>query len=356
MDKTSKIFVAGHNGLVGSAITKQLREKGYNNLLLFSHKELDLEKQADTEHFFSVYRPEYVFLAAAFVGGIDANNKYRADFIYHNLQIQNNVIGFSHKYGVKKLLFLGSTCIYPRLAPQPMKEDCLLTSALEYTNEPYALSKIAGMRMCESFNLQYGTNFISVMPTNLYGPNDNFDLQTSHVMPALIRKIFLAKCLYDNAWDLIKKDLNKNPIKDLDLNSETSIIETLKTFGIQAQEVEIWGTGNALREFLYSEEMAQACIFIMENVDFKDLINPNDKQIRNTHINIGTGEEISIKNLVDVIVNVLDYKGKIVYNIDKPDGTPRKLTDCSKLHSLGWKHNIDLRTGVKMLYDWYLNF
>jgi len=312
MQKTSKIYVAGHRGLVGSAIVKNLTCKGYTNIVTRTHAELDLTHQHAVTEFFEREKPEYVFLAAAKVGGIVANNTFRADFIYVNMQIQNNVIHQSYVHGVKKLLFLGSTCIYPKNAPQPMSEDSLLTSELEYTNEPYAIAKIAGIKMCESYNLQYGTNFISVMPTNLYGPNDNFDLETSHVLPALIRKIHEAKQRGD-------------------------------------KEVEIWGSGKPRREFLYSEDMADACVFIMENVDFQDVAK-DKKEVRNTHINIGTGKDVSIQELAELIQNVVDYKGTLVYNISKPDGTMLKLCDSSKLHALGWSHKMELEEGIKTVY------
>ncbi|MDD5202679.1 MAG: GDP-L-fucose synthase [Sulfurimonas sp.] len=357
MNKTSKIYIAGHRGLVGSAIVKNLREKGYTNLVYRTHHELDLTNQNAVAEFFESEKPEYVILAAAKVGGIVANNTYRADFIYENLAIQNNVIHQSYLHKVTKLLFLGSTCIYPKNAPQPMPEDCLLTSPLEYTNEPYAIAKIAGIKMCESYNIQYGTNFISVMPTNLYGPNDNFDLETSHVLPALLRKIHEAK-------------QNNTP------------------------KVEIWGSGNPRREFLYSEDMADACVFLMENRDFKDTIVSlchteiadqvrNDRhpeldnlchseldsessnnchpqpiikptEIRNTHINIGTGEDISIKELATLIKKIVGYEGELYFNTDKPDGTMIKLTDPTKLHSLGWKHKVALKDGIRTVYEWYV--
>ena len=330
MEKNSKIYVAGHRGLVGSAIVKNLESKGYKNLLLKTHKELDLLDQQAVKEFFETEKPEYVILAAAKVGGIVANNTYRADFIYENLQIQNNVIHQSYLNGVKKLLFLGSTCIYPKNAPQPMREDSLLTSELEYTNEPYAIAKIAGIKMCESYNIQYGTNFISVMPTNLYGPNDNFDLETSHVLPALLRKMHEAK-------------LNNTP------------------------KVEIWGSGKPRREFLYSEDMADACVFLLENRDFRDTYTESDgtndsctlnsiknKEIRNTHINIGTGVDISIKELAETIKKIVGYEGELYFDSLKPDGTMIKLTDPSKLHALGWKHKVDLEDGISRVYEWYL--
>ncbi len=329
MKKDSKIFVAGGTGLVGTAIINNLLEKGYTNVISNYHIRqncidgatyypLDLTHQQNVEYFFETFKPEYVFFAAARVGGIVANNTYRAEFIYSNLVIQNNLIDISYKNDVKKLLFLGSTCIYPKDCPQPMKEEHLLSSGLEYTNEPYAIAKIAGIKMCESYNLQYGTNFISVMPTNLYGPNDNFDLETSHVLPALLRKMHEAK-----------------------VNGE--------------KVVEIWGSGKPRREFLWSEDMADACVFLMENRDFKDTYEPTCKEIKNTHINIGTGKDISIKDLALTIKKIVGFEGELHFNSDKPDGTLLKLTDPSKLHALGWKHKVELEDGIKMMYEWYLN-
>ncbi len=330
MNKTSKIYIAGHRGLVGSAIFKNLSSKGYTNLVYKTHKELNLLDTNAVAEFFKNEKPEYVILAAAKVGGIVANNTYRADFIYENLQIQNNVIHQSYLNGVTKLLFLGSTCIYPKNAPQPMKEESLLTSELEYTNEPYAIAKIAGIKMCESYNIQYGTNFISVMPTNLYGPNDNFDLEKSHVLPALLRKMHEAK-------------VNNTP------------------------KVEIWGSGKPRREFLYSEDMADACVFLLENRDFVDTYQSEDgtndsctpnsiktTEIRNTHINIGTGVDISIKELAETIKKIVDYKGELYFDSSKPDGTMVKLTDPSKLHALGWRHTVELEDGIRRVYEWYL--
>jgi GDP-L-fucose synthase len=368
MEKNSKIYVAGHLGLVGSAIWKNLESKGYINLIGRSLTELNLLDQVSTEQFFSNEKPEYVFLAAAKVGGIIANNTYRGEFIFENLTIQNNIIHNSWKYGVKKLLFLGSTCIYPKQAPQPMKENYLLTSPLEYTNEPYAIAKIAGIKLCESYNLQYGTNFISVMPTNLYGPNDNFDLEKSHVLPALIRKIHLGKCLKENNWFDIKKDMNSRPIGNIDgFSDKDHIIEALKRHGVypatkeEEVTIEIWGTGKPMREFLWSEEMADACVFLMENTNFEDILSimqkdskEEIKEIRNTHINIGTGEDISIKNLAIMIAETIGFEGDLDFNEDKPDGTMRKLTDVSKLHDLGWHHQIGIEEGVRKLYEWYL--
>ena len=355
LDKNAKIYVAGHRGLVGSAIWKNLQDKGYTNLIGKTHKELDLLDAVSVRKFFDEEQPEYVFLAAAFVGGIMANSIYRADFIYKNLQIQQNVIGESFRHNVKKLLFLGSTCIYPRDAEQPMKEEVFLTSPLEYTNEPYAIAKIAGLKMCESFNLQYGTNYIAVMPTNLYGPNDNFDLERSHVLPAMIRKIHLAHCLKQGDWDAICKDLNQRPVEGIDGNSsKEDILAILAKYGISNSEVKLWGTGTPLREFLWSEEMADASVFVMEHVDFKDTYKQGDKDIRNCHINIGTGKEISIRELAELIVSTVGYQGQLTFDSTKPDGTMRKLTDPSKLHALGWHHKVEIEEGVQRMYNWYL--
>ena len=355
LNKNAKIYVAGHRGLVGSAIWKNLQDKGYTNLIGKTHKELDLLDAVAVRKFFDEEQPEYVFLAAAFVGGIMANSIYRADFIYKNLQIQQNVIGESFRHNVKKLLFLGSTCIYPRDAEQPMKEEVLLTSPLEYTNEPYAIAKIAGLKMCESFNLQYGTNYIAVMPTNLYGPNDNFDLERSHVLPAMIRKIHLAHSLKQGDWDAICKDLNQRPVEGIDgSSSRENILAILAKYGISNTEVKLWGTGTPLREFLWSEEMADASVFVMEHVDFKDTYKQGDKDIRNCHINIGTGKEISIRELAELIVSTVGYQGQLTFNSTKPDGTMRKLTDPSKLHALGWHHQVEIEEGVQRMYNWYL--
>ena len=355
LDKNAKIYVAGHRGLVGSAIWKNLQDKGYTNLIGKTHKELDLLDAVSVRKFFDEEQPEYEFLAAAFVGGIMANSIYRADFIYKNLQIQQNVIGESFRHNVKKLLFLGSTCIYPRDAEQPMKEEVLLTSPLEYTNEPYAIAKIAGLKMCESFNLQYGTNYIAVMPTNLYGPNDNFDLERSHVLPAMIRKIHLAHCLKQGDWNAICKDLNQRPVEGIDGNSsKEDILAILAKYGISNSEVKLWGTGTPLREFLWSEEMADASVFVMEHVDFKDTYKQGDKDIRNCHINIGTGKEISIRELAELIVSTVGYQGQLTFDSTKPDGTMRKLTDPSKLHALGWHHKVEIEEGVQRMYNWYL--
>jgi len=406
MYKESKIYVAGHTGLVGSAIWKTLSNKGYTNLIGRTIEELDLMDPHAVNQFFEEEKPDYVFLAAAKVGGIIANNTYRGQFIYENLMIQNNVIHQSYLHGVKKLLFLGSTCIYPREAPQPMSEDCLLTSPLEFTNEPYAIAKIAGIKMCESYNLQYGTNFLSVMPTNLYGPNDNFNLETSHVLPALIRKIHLGKCLENNDWTSIRADLNKRPVKGFDGSaSETETLQLLSNYGIIMNEtqciegssqilthspsypinvsVEIWGSGAPMREFLWSEEMAEACVYVMEKVNFEDVALSIKNQVssikyqessiqypvssiehrassiehpetRNTHINIGTGKEVSIKKLAELVKEKIGFKGNLIYNTSKPDGTMRKLTDPSKIHQLGWHHQIEMEEGIRKLYNWYI--
>lgn len=355
MEKEAKIYVAGHLGLVGSAILNNLKKRGYTNFVLRSISELDLTNQSAVEKFFSEEKPEYVFLAAAHVGGIIANNTYRADFIYINLQIQNNIIISSWKYGVKKLLFLGSTCIYPRDAPQPMSENTLLTSPLEYTNEPYAIAKIAGLKMCESFNLQYGTNFIAVMPTNLYGPNDNFNLEKSHVLPALIRKAHLGKCLMNDDYQSLRNDFNRYPVEGVDGNADLSeILFKLEKYGVSKNQIAIWGTGEPTREFLWSEEMADACVFIMEKVDFKD-VKGQDAEVKNCHINIGTGKEISIRQLAILVSEIVGYEGELFFDSTKPDGTMRKLTDPSKLHSLGWHHKIEINQGISTLYNWYLN-
>lgn len=305
MEKNAKIFVAGHRGLVGSAITRRLKKAGYENLLLRTRLEVDLTDFRQVLHLFEIERPEYVFLAAAKVGGIQANNIYRADFILENLKIQNNVIESAWKTGVKKLMFLGSSCIYPKMAPQPLKEEYLLTGVLEPTNEPYAIAKIAGIKTCESFNRQYGTNYISVMPTNLYGPNDNFDLNNSHVLPALIRKFVTAK----------EED---------------------------ADSVTVWGTGSPRREFLYADDMADACVFLMENYSGDQFVN------------IGTGEDVTIKELAETIKAITGFNGDLVFDSSKPDGTPRKLLDVSKLRSMGWSHQTSLESGVRLAVDWYL--
>lgn len=395
LDKNSKIFVAGHHGLVGSAIWNNLKMRGYDNLVGRTHKELDLTDQLAVKKFFDEEYPAAVVLAAAFVGGIMANSLYRADFIMQNMKMQCNVIEQAYKHHVKKLLFLGSTCIYPKDAPQPMKEDALLTSPLEYTNEEYAIAKIAGLKMCESYNLQYGTNYIAVMPTNLYGPNDNFHLENSHVMPAMMRKIYLAKLIHDGDWDAIRMDMNKRPInppsklaaligeKNVDgSESRERILKALDFYGIDNNRVTLWGDGSPLREFLWSEDMADASVHVLLNVDFKDIIgiekyssvfygtktdgevNRNNSEgrggaipalgeIRNCHINVGTGKELTIKALAELVKQTIGFEGKIVWDKTKPNGTPRKLIDVTKLHSLGWTHKVEIEDGVRKLYEWY---
>lgn len=395
LEKSSKIYIAGHKGLVGSAIWNNLNARGYTNLIGCSHHELDLTDQQAVENFFAKEKPDAVVLAAAFVGGIMANSLYRADFIMQNMKMQCNIISTAYKYKVKKLLFLGSTCIYPKNAPQPMKEDALLTSPLEYSNEEYAIAKIAGLKMCESYNLQYGTNYIAVMPTNLYGPNDNFHLENSHVMPAMMRKVYLAKLIHENNWDAIKVDMNKRPInpvsklakqigtENVDGNSSKErILQALAFYGIENNKVTLWGTGSPLREFLWSEDMADASVYLLLNVDFKDIIGiekyssvfygvkadgevnrnnsegrggaiPELGEIRNCHINIGTGKELTIKELSALVAKTANFMGKIVWDETKPDGTPRKLINVDKLHSLGWKHKIEIEEGVEKLYKWY---
>ena len=405
LSKESKIYVAGHNGLVGSAIWNNLKSRGYTNLIGRSHKELDLTDQVAVKKFFDEEKPDAVVLAAAFVGGIMANMLYRADFIMMNMKIQCNVISEAYAHGVKKLLFLGSTCIYPKNAPQPMKEDCLLTSPLEYTNEEYAIAKIAGLKMCESYNLQYGTNYIAVMPTNLYGPNDNFHLENSHVMPAMMRKVYLAKLIHDGAWDKIAIDLNKRPVEgvtgeglvqefngssSLSLNSSNSlntsnrqkVLDVLAKYGIFDNKVVLWGTGKPLREFLWSDDMADASVHVLLNVDFSDIIGiekyssvhygastdgavdrnhsagrggyiPSLGEIRNCHINVGTGKELTIRELSQLVVKAVGFEGEVAFDASKPDGTMRKLIDVSKLHSLGWTHKVEIEDGVAKLFQWY---
>jgi GDP-L-fucose synthase len=354
LSKDSKIYVAGHHGLVGSAIWNNLKSRGYNNLIGKSHKELDLLDPVAVKKFFDEEKPDAVVLAAAHVGGIMANLQYRADFIYQNLQIQQNVIGESYRHGVKKLLFLGSTCIYPRMAQQPMKEEALLTSELEYTNEPYAIAKIAGLKMCESFSIQYGCNYIAVMPTNLYGPNDNFHLENSHVLPAMIRKVHLAKCLNEGDWDAVRKDINLRPVEGVNgSNTNEEILEKLAKFGIRPESVTLWGTGSPMREFLWSEEMADASVHVLLNVDFKDTYEPGQKEIRNCHINVGTGKEVTIREAAKKIIKEIGFKGELRWDSSKPDGTPRKLTDVTKLHNLGWHHKVEIDEGIHRLYEWY---
>ena len=392
LSKDSKIYVAGHHGLVGSAIWNNLLQRGYTSLVGRTHKELDLTDQVAVKQFFDEERPDAVVLAAAFVGGIMANSLYRADFIMMNMKIQCNVISEAYAHGVKKLLFLGSTCIYPKNAPQPMKEDCLLTSPLEYTNEEYAIAKIAGLKMCESYNLQYGTNYIAVMPTNLYGPNDNFHLENSHVMPAMMRKIYLAKLIHDGAWDKIAIDLNKRPVEGVtgeglstvncQLSIKQKVLDVLSKYGIENNKVTLWGTGTPLREFLWSEDMADASVHVLLNVNFSDIIGiekyssvhygastdgavdrnhsagrggalPKLGEIRNCHINVGTGKELTIRELSELVVKAVGFQGTVEFDTSKPDGTMRKLIDVSKLHSLGWTHQVEIEDGVAKLFQWY---
>ena len=367
MEKNSKIYIAGHSGMVGSAIKRNLIAGGYTKLVFTPFPPFDLTNQKIVADFYEKEKPEYVFLAAARVGGILSNNTYRAQFLYENLMIQNNIIHQSYLNGVKKLLFLGSSCIYPKESPQPIKEEYLLTGELEFTNEPYAVAKIAGIKMCESYNIQYGANYISVMPTNLYGPNDNYNLESSHVLPALIRKMHLGKCLGNRDWETIRKDLKKNPVEGInDTSAEIEIIKKLEKFGIgyskntikdstRTQDpvtITLWGTGSPFREFLYVDDLAEACVYIMQNVNFNDLIT-DDRPVLNTHINIGTGHDLRIKELGEVIKIIVGFKGDLNWDNSKPDGTFRKLLDVSKINRLGWKEKIGLKEGIGMVYDKY---
>jgi GDP-L-fucose synthase len=385
VEKNSKIYIAGHNGMVGSAIHRNLISKGFTNFVFTPFPQFDLIDQKTVAGFFEKEKPEYVILAAAKVGGIVANNTYRAQFLYENLMIQNNIIHQSYLHGVKKLLFLGSSCIYPGNCLQPIKEEYLLTGELEYTNEPYAIAKIAGIKMCESYNIQYGTNFISVMPTNLYGPNDNYNLETSHVLPALIRKMHLGKCLENNDWDAIRRDLKERPIEGVnETASEIEILGKLAKYGIEYSSdsvshltphtshltphasrlvsITLWGTGSPYREFLYVDDLAEACVFIMKNVNLTDInaLRPAPRALRpepkNTHINIGTGKDLTINELAQLIKKIVGFKGEVNWDSSKPDGTPRKLLDVSKIKRLGWKENIGLDEGILKIYDAYSNF
>lgn len=367
MKKSSKIYVAGHNGMVGSAIVRNLISHGFKNLVYTPFPPFDLTTQRIVEDFFEKERPEYVFLAAAKVGGIMSNNTYRAQFLYENLMIQNNIIHQSYLKSVKKLLFLGSSCIYPKNCPQPIKEEYLLTDTLEYTNEPYAIAKIAGIKMCESYNIQYGTNFISVMPTNLYGQNDNYNLENSHVMPAMIRKMHLGKCLENNEWKNLRNDLRKHPIEGInDESSENAILEKLIKYGIQYSTlsehntnrqvtITLWGSGNPYREFLYVDDLADACVFLMKHVDSKDIV-PDETPVINTQINIGSGQETTIKELGQLVKDIVGFKGHLNWDKSKPDGTFRKLLDVNKIKSLGWKEKIDLANGIKTVYQKYSKY
>ncbi len=354
LSKDSKIYVAGHRGLVGSAIMANLKRRGFTNVIGRTHAELDLLDPVAVKAFFDREQPDAVVLAAAHVGGIMANSIYRADFIYQNLQIQQNVIGEAFRHGVKKLLFLGSTCIYPREAPQPIPEDALLTSPLEYTNEPYAIAKIAGLKMCESLNLQYGTDYVAVMPTNLYGPNDNFHLENSHVLPAMIRKVHLAKLMGHGDYAAVRADLAKRPVSTIAADaSDEEIRKGLAAFGIEPGKVTLWGSGKPLREFLWSEDMADACVHILLNVNFDMLKELAGEPVRNTHVNIGTGKELTIAQLASAVADAVDFDGEIAWDSSKPDGTMRKLCDVSRLHKLGWKHSVELPDGIARLYRWY---
>ena len=375
LNKDSKIYVAGHRGLVGSAIWNNLKSRGYENLVGRTHSELDLTDQLAVSRFFDAERPDAVVLAAAFVGGIMANSLYRADFIMQNMQIQCNVISEAYRHGVRRLLFLGSTCIYPKNAPQPMTEDCLLTSPLEYTNEEYAIAKIAGLKMCESYNLQYGTDYIAVMPTNLYGPNDNFHLENSHVMPAMIRKVLLARLIHDNDWQAIRRDMDRRPVEGISGSDDTGkILEVLGKYGIEDNRVTLWGTGSPLREFLWSEDMADASVADIIGIEKYSGVHygasadgtvdrnhsagrggaiPALGEIRNCHINVGTGKELTIRQLASLVKDAVGFDGEIRFDATKPDGTMRKLIDVSKLHALGWTHKVEIEQGVRKLYEWY---
>lgn len=358
MKKDSKIYLAGHAGLVGSAFHRKLMEAGYNNIIVRSYPGLDLMDQRQVEAFFGEEKPEYVILAAARVGGIHANNTMRAQFIYDNLMIQNNIIYNSYKYKAKKLLFLGSSCIYPKNCPQPIKEEYLLTDELEYTNEPYAISKIAGIKMCESFNLQYGTNFISVMPTNLFGLNDNYDLETSHVLPALLRKFHLGRSLEISDWESITKDISRRPLKGItDPENKSQILNTLAYYGITLSEnnkviITLWGSGTPKRDFLLSDRLVESCIFLMENINFDQLISSH-KEIRNTHVNIGSGIDYTLQELSGMIREIVGFTGEIKWDHTKPDGTMRKILDNTKLKKLGWEFTSSLKDDISMVYEIY---
>ncbi len=347
MEKSSKIYVAGHRGMVGSSIVRALQSKGYSNIITRTHSELDLTRQTDVEILFQNENPEYVFLTAAKVGGILANNTYKADFIYENIMITANIINTAYKYGVKKLLNLGSSCIYPKFAPQPMSENCLLTNTMEPTNEPYAIAKISAIKLCRYYNEQYGTNFISAMPTNLYGPNDNYSLENSHVLPALIRKFHLAKLLQKKDYDLIKADFGKHGIsheEDTEMMNRNDIVKILDRYGIHDRYIVLWGSGSPYREFLHVDDLAKACIFLMQQYDAKDI---------NELINIGTGKDIQIKNLALMVREVVGFIGELRWDKSKPDGTPRKLLDVSKINQLGWEAKIELEDGIRRVYDNY---
>lgn len=354
MEKSAKIYVAGHRGMVGSAIVRELQRQGYTNIVTRTHRELDLTRQEAVERFFAGERPEYVFLAAAKVGGIEANQSALADFMYENMILEMNVIHAAWQNGCRKLEFLGSSCIYPRMAPQPMREDALLTSELEYTNEPYAIAKIAGLKMCESFSLQYGCNYVAVMPTNLYGPNDNFHLENSHVLPAMMRKAHLARLLSEGDWTALRRDLALRPVEGVGGAADRGLIEdVLARYGITPGVLTLWGTGAPMREFLWSEDMADASVHVLLNVDFGDTYDHACSEIRNCHINVGTGLELSIRSLAMKVMSEVGFDGELRWDSSKPDGTPRKLTDVSRLHALGWRHKVDIDEGIHRLYEWY---
>ena len=378
----TKILVAGGTGLVGSAIIRKLEARGYTQITGTYHSrqpaahsehvnyvQANLLDQQQVKQLYTDLQPQWVFIAAAKVGGIIANNTFRGQFLYENLQMQNNLIHEAYMANVPKVMFLGSSCIYPKNAPQPMQETHLLTDELEYTNEPYAIAKIAGMKMCENYNLQYGTNFIPVMPTNLYGPNDNYHLEHSHVLPALIRKIHLAHCLETHDWEAVRKDFARRPLRDINGESAQTAIEAeLKNQGIipgNPVTLRLWGSGNPRREFLHSDDLADACVFLMQNLDFQDILKqdfhientepPVLEEVRNTHINIGTGKDVSIYELAEMIRNVVGFKGTIDWDTSKPDGTYRKLLDVSKLNRYGWKEKIDFENSLNSIYANYLN-
>lgn len=348
MEKGDKIYLAGHSGLVGSAILKRLQEEGFNNIITRTSAELDLCNQADTEAFFAKEKPDYVILAAAKVGGIVANSTYPAEFIYQNLMIAANVINSSYKNGVKKLLNLGSSCIYPKLAPQPMKEDCLLTSELESTNEAYAIAKISAIKLCRYYNEQYGTNFISAMPTNQYGEGDNFNMETAHLLPMLLRRFHLAKLLKQGDIEAIKADFAKNKLGwglDAKINDE-NVEEILAEIGAFKDKVVVWGDGSPYREMMDSDDLADACFYLMQNKDYKEI---------GELVNITDGTDIQLKVLIEMVKNIVGFDGEIVYDTTKPNGTPRKLMDATKIKSLGWEPKIKLEDGIKKAYDWYIN-
>jgi GDP-L-fucose synthase len=354
MEKTSRIYVAGHRGLVGSAIHRTLREQGFTNILIRTSAELDLRRQSDTERFFALEQPDYVFLAAAKVGGILANSTYKAEFIYDNIIIAANVIHAAYTHKVKKLLNLGSSCIYPKFAPQPLKEEYLLTGLLEPTNEPYAVAKISAIKLCRYYNEQYGTNFMSVMPTNLFGLHDNFNLETAHVLPALIRKFHLAKLSRERKYGEIEKDARRFPL-GFDISGPSDMAK----IGVAPDYVQLWGTGQPYREFLFADDLADACVFIMNNCDAGSMVSSSksrrDHPTIGEFINIGTGEDITIKALAELVRQIVGFEGEIVWDTSKPDGTPRKRLDVTRIKSLGWKPRISLEQGIRITYDWYLS-